>query len=164
MTKKRSIIITGAILAAITAASFSVWLIPQGDDSSFVVSDYRDHLESVKARHFVITDEIQNDLQAMLAGTVSPDNFIMRAEASSSQINSLIIELIQSGASQEWHESYLNYGESLKSYNSYLRETIVLANIIKERGANDIQGNLETLDALKKEFESFSLKSDETRP
>lgn len=164
MTKKRSILVTGVILAAITAASFSVWLIPQSDDSSFVVSDFKDHLEGVKARHLVITDEIQNDLQAMLAGTVSPDNFIMRAEASTSQINSLIIELIQSGAPQEWHESYLNYGESLKSYNTYLRETIVVANEIKEIGTNDIQGNLEALDVLKKESESFSLKSDETRP
>lgn len=164
LAKKRSILVAGVILAAITAASFSVWFIPQKDDSSFVVLDFKDHLDSVKARHAVIADEIQTDLQAMLAGTIPPDDFIMRTEASTSQINSLIIELVQSGAPQEWHESYLNYGESLKSYNSYLREAIVLANEIKEGGTNDTQENLETLDGLKKESESFSLKSDETRP
>jgi hypothetical protein len=164
LAKKRGILIAGAILAAITAASFSVWLIPQKDDSSFVVSDFEDHLEYVKLRHNVITDEMETELQAMLSGAISPDDFIVRSEASTSQINALIIELIQSGATQEWHESYLNYGESLKKYNNYLREAIVLANEIKQSGTNDIQGNLETLDVLKKESQSFSLKSDETRP
>ena len=163
MAKKRGIIVTIVILAAITATSFSIWLIPQNKDSSFVVSDFKVHLESTQAKQKVISDEIETDLQAMLAGTVTPDNFIMRAEASTSQINALIIELVESGASQEWHESYLNYGESLKSFNSYLRETIVLANKIKE-GNSDIQENLERLDVLKKEAESFALKADETKP
>jgi len=163
LAKKRGIIVTIVILAAITATSFSIWLIPQNKDSSFVVSDFKVHLESTQAKQKVISDEIETDLQAMLAGTVTPDNFIMRAEASTSQINALIIELVESGASQEWHESYLNYGESLKSFNSYLRETIVLANKIKE-GNSDIQENLERLDVLKKEAESFALKADETKP
>lgn len=163
MAKKRGIIITAVILAAITAVSFSVWLIPQKENSSFVVSDFKANLGSIQAKQKVISDEIETDLQAMLAGTVTPDNFIMRAEASSSQINALIIELVQSGAPQEWHESYLNYGESLKSFNSYLRETIVLANKIKA-GDTDTQGNLERLDVLKKEVESFALKADETKP
>ena len=99
----------------------------------------------------------------MLAGTVTPDNFIMRAEASSSQINALIIELMGSGAPQQWHESYLNYGESLKSYNSYLRETIVLANKIKD-GNSNIQENLDKLDTLRKETETLVLRADETKP
>jgi hypothetical protein len=163
LAKKRGIIITAVILAAITAVSFSIWLIPQKENSSFVVSDFKANLESIQAKQKIIADEIQTDLQAMLAGTVSPDNFIMRAEASTSQINALIIELVQSGAPQEWHESYLNYGESLKSFNSYLRETIVLANKIKTGNA-DTQENLERLDVLKKEAEAFALKSDETKP
>lgn len=164
MAKKRGIIITAVILAAITAASFSVWLIPQKEGSSFVVSDFKANLESIQAKQKVIADEIETDLQAMLAGTVTPDNFIMRAEASTSQINALIIELIGSGAPQEWHESYLNYGESLKSYSSYLRETIVLANKIKDGNSNNIQENLEKLDTLKKETETFVLKANETKP
>ena len=164
LAKKRGIIVTILTLAAITVVSFSVWLIPQKEDSSFVVSDFKAHLESIQARQKVISDEIQTDLQAVLAGTVTPDNFIMRAKASTSQINALIIELVESGAPQEWHESYLNYGESLKSYNSYLRETIVLANKIKEGNSDNIQVNLERLDVLKKESEAFALKTDETKP
>lgn len=163
MAKKRGIIITAAILAAITAVSFSMWFIPQNENSSFVVSDFKANLDDTQTKQKVISDEIETDLQAMLAGTVTPDNFIMRAEASASQINALIIELIGSGAPQEWHESYLNYGESLKSYNSYLRETIVLANKIKD-GNSDIQENLAKLNVLKIETETFALKADETKP
>lgn len=164
MAKKRGIIITAAILAAITAVSFSIWLIPQKEGSSFVVSDFQAHLESIQAKQKVIADEIETDLQAMITGTVTPDNFIMRAEASTSQINALIIEIVESRAPEQWHESYLNYGESLKSYNSYLRETIVLANKIKDGNSNSIQENLDKLDTLKKETETFVLKANETKP
>lgn len=164
MAKKRGIIITAVILATITAVSFSIWFIPQKEGSSFVVSDFQAYLESIQAKQKVIADEIETDLQAMITGTVTPDNFIMRAEASTSQINALIIEIVESGAPEQWHESYLNYGESLKSYNSYLRETIVLANKIKDGNSNNIQENLEKLDALKKETEIFVLKANETKP
>ena len=163
LAKKRSIVITAVILAAVTAASFSVWIVPQKNNSSFIVSDFKNQFESIQARHNVIVDEIDKDLQGMLSGLVTPDNFIMRIEASTSQINALIIEMVQSGAPQEWQESYLNYGESLKSYNSYLRETIVLANKIKS-GSSDNQENLEKLDGLKKESESFALKANEMKP
>jgi len=165
LVKKRGIVITAAILGAITAASFSIWLIPQSDDSSFVVSDFRSYLESIKERHGVIAKEIENGLQSMLAGTTSLDDFIIKAEASTSQINSLIIEIAKSDAPQEWHESYLNYGESLKSYNSYLREVIVMANKMKgDVSDKELQENIETLDSIKKESESFALKSHETKP
>lgn len=164
LAKKRGIILTIAILAAITGVSFFTWFIPQMEESSFVVSDFKEHLENVQIKQKVIADEIEMDLQEMLSGTVTPDDFIMRAEASTSQINALIIELIESKAPQEWHESYLNYGESLKSYNGYLREAIVLANKIKEDNSSDIKENLERLDMLKKESEAFALKVDETIP
>lgn len=165
MITKRGIAITVVILGAITAASFSVWLIPQNDDSSFVVSDFQGHLESIKARHGVIAEEIESDLQNMIGGTVLPDDFILKAEASSSQINSLIIEVVKSGAPQEWQESYVNYDESLKRYNDYLRETIGIANKMKgDISDAELQESLERLDGIKKESESFALKSDETKP
>ncbi len=165
MITKRGIAITVVILGAITAASFSVWLIPQNDDSSFVVSDFQEHLESIKARHDVIAEEIESDLQNMIGGTVLPDDFILKAEASSSQINSLIIEIVKSGTPQEWQESYLNYDESLKRYNDYLRESVGIANEMKgDISDAELQESLERLDGIKKESESFALKSDETKP
>lgn len=165
MVKKRGIAITVAILGAITAASFSIWLIPQSDNSSFLVSDFRSHLESIKERRMVIAQEIEGNLQSMLAGTTSPDDFISKAEASTSQINSLIIEIAKSEVPQEWHESFLSYVESLKSYNSYLREAIVLANKMKgDVSDKELQEILEALESIKKESESLALKSDETKP
>ena len=164
MAKKRGVIVTIIILAAITGVSFSIWFFQQKEDSSFVVSDFKTYLESIQARQKVISDEIETDLQAMLAGSVTPDNFIMRAEASTSQINVLIIELVESRAPQEWYESYQNYDESLKSYNSYLRETIVLAKKIKESNSNDIKENLERIGVLKEESEQFALKADKSKP
>ncbi|HLA22166.1 MAG TPA: hypothetical protein VJZ17_01830 [Nitrosopumilaceae archaeon] len=165
MITKSGIVITVTILGAITAASFAVWFIPQNNDSGFVVSDFQSHLESIEARHDVIAEEIESDLENMIGGTVLPDDFILKAEASSSQINSLIIEVVKSGAPQEWQESYLNYDESLKRYNDYLREAITLAN--KMRGDisdTELQQSLERLDGIKKESESFALKSNEMKP
>lgn len=165
MITKRGIAITVVILGGITAASFSVWLIPQNGNSSFVVSDFQGHLENIKAKHDVIAGEIESDLQNMIDGTILPDDFILKAEASSSQINSLIIEIVKSGAPQEWQESYVNYDESLKRYNDYLREAIGIANKMKgDISDTELQESLEGLDGIKKESESFALKSDETKP
>ncbi|MGQ0794613.1 MAG: hypothetical protein ACT4N5_00300 [Nitrosopumilaceae archaeon] len=164
MAKKRGIVLTIAILAAITAASFTIWFIPQTEDSSFVILDFESHLKSIQARQKIIAEEIETDFQGMQAGTVTPDDFMIRAKASTSQINALIIELVESKAPTEWHESYLNFGESLKSYNNYLLETIVVADKIKEGKTDEIKENLERIGALEKESESFALKSDETKP
>ena len=165
MATKRSIVITATILAAITAASFIVWLIPQNKSSTLMVSDYKTQLDSIRERHIAVINETENDFKEMLSGKISPDDFITRASASSSQINSLIIEMIESRPPQEWHERYSNYDEALKSYNSYLRETMVVANKMKDGiSPENLQENLVRLENLKKESESFSLKSYETKP
>jgi len=55
--------------------------------------------------------------------------------------------------------------ERLKRYNDYLREVITLAN--KMRGDisdTELQQSLERLDGIKKESESFALKSNEMKP
>ena len=165
MATKRSIVITATILAAITAASFIVWFIPQNKSSTLMVSDYKTQLDSIRERHIAVINETENDFKEMLSGKISPDDFITRASASSSQINSLIIEMIESRPPQEWHERYSNYDEALKSYNSYLRETMVVANKMKDGiSPENLQENLVRLENLKKESESFSLKSYETKP
>ena len=165
MATKKGLILTAAILGAITAASFFIWLIPQHENSSFVISDYRSELESIKERHEIIINEIDDEWKNMLAGSLSPDDFITRAQTSSSQINSLLSEIIESRAPQEWRESYLNYGEALKKYNDYLIETIVIANKVKSAvSINDLQDELQKLDSMKKESESYAVKANETKP
>lgn len=165
MATKKGIILTATILGAITAASFSLWLIPQHQSSGPLISDYRNELESINERHDVIISEISNELDSMLGGSLSPDDFITRAQTASSQVDSLISEIIESGAPEEWRESYLNYDEALKKYNDYLTETIVIANKVKDNvSINDLQGELQKLDSMKKESQSYAIKANETKP
>ena len=165
MTTKKGIILTAVILGAITAASFSIWLVPQYQNSNSLISDYRSELESINERHNVIINEINDELNNMLIGSLSPDDFITRAQTSSSQIDSLLSEIIESRAPQEWRESYLNYGEALKKYNDYLTETIVIANKVKDNvSTNDLQGELQKLDTMQKESQSYAIKANETKP
>ena len=148
-----------------TAASFSIWLIPQYENSGPFISDYRSELKSISERHALIINGTNDELNNMLNGSLSPDDFITRAQTSSSQVDSLLSEIIESRAPQEWRESYLNYGEALKKYNDYLTETIVIANKVKNNvSINDLQGELQKLDGLKKESESFVIKSNKTKP
>ena len=165
MATKKGIILTAVILGAITVASFSLWLIPQHENSGPVISDYRSELESIKERHDVIINETSDELKNMLSGSLSPDDFITRAQTSSSQVDSLISEIIESGAPQEWRESYLNYDEALKKYNDYLTETIVVANKVKNNvSSSDLQDELQKLDSMKNESEAFAIKANETKP
>jgi hypothetical protein len=162
---KKGIILTAIILGIITAASFSLWLIPQHENSGLLISDYRSELESIKERHEVIINETSNELNNMLGGSLSPDDFITRAQTSSSQVGSLLSEIIESRAPQEWRESYLNYGEALKKYNDYLTETIVIANKVKGNvSINDLQDGLQKLDFVKKESKSYAIKANEAKP
>lgn len=165
MATRKGVVITAIILAAIAAASFVVWMVPQNKGSSIVVSDYRGELESVKERHALIVTEMESDLKELLDKTLSPVDFISKAQTSSGQVTSLITELIESNPPVEWRESYLNYDESLKKYNEYLTEAISLASKMKDGmsqvGLND---EITKMDSLKQESDSLVVKSNETRP
>ena len=156
---------TIVILVAITTASFFVWLTPQSYDATFVVSDFKSHLDGIKEIHRVLADGIEKEFQKMLNGDITPDHYIEVAEISSSQINSQIIQLVESKASQEWQESYLNYLEALRATNSNMRETIVVANMIKENSdKQNVDEVLKKIDQLKEESKSFVSASDSARP
>ena len=165
MATKKGLIITVIILAVISGASFVVWFLPQNHGSSFVVSDYKSELDSVKERHSLIAADMESNLNGLLDKTVSPDNFTSQAQISSSQITSLITEVVESNPPAEWKHSYGAYYESLKKYNDYLAETISLANKIKgEASSSDISDEMSKLDSLKKESDSLASDSNQTRP
>ncbi len=156
---------TIVILVAITIASFFVWLTPQSYDATFVVSDFKSHLDGIKEIHGALADGIEKEFQKMLNGDITPDQYIEVAEISSSQINSQIIQLVESKASQEWQESYLNYLEALRVTNSNIRETIVVANMIKENAdKQNVDEVVKKIDQLKEESKSFVSASDSARP
>lgn len=165
MASKKGVVVTIAILVAITIGSFFVWLTPQSYDATFVVSDFKSHLDGVKEIHLVLVDGIEKEFQKTLNGEMTPEQYIEVAEIASSQINAQIIQLVQSNASEEWQESYLNYIEALRATNSHIRETIVVANMIKDNSAKeDIEQALKKIERLKEESKSFVSASDSTRP
>ena len=48
MASKKGIAITAIILAAITGASFLLWVIPQENDTTFIVTDYENLLKRIE--------------------------------------------------------------------------------------------------------------------
>ena|SRR2546422_1312908 len=165
MATRKGIVVTAIVLVAISAASFVIWIVPQNRGSSFVVSDYKSELESVRERQTLIATEMESGLKELLDKTLSPDDFVTKAQTSSAQVTSLITELIESNPPVEWRESYLNYDESLKKYNEYLTESISLAKKMKGGiSLVDLNEEISKIDSLKKESNSLVRKSNETRP
>jgi len=165
MASKKGIIITIIILAAITAASFIIWQTPTNLQMSVVVSDFNSHIIGIDERYKMISNANDEAFEQMINGEISPDEYISIAEISSSQINSQIIELVESNATDEWIESYLNDLESLRSYNSYIRETIVLANLINGNAGIDEKSDiLIKIEQLKQESKEYSKLSIASRP
>ncbi len=164
MATKKGIALTGIILVAITAASFLVWLIPQNIETKIVISDFEVHLDNIKKIHSALNNEINGQFQNMLDKKITAKEYISLAEISSSQVNSQIIQLVESKAPEEWYESYLNYIESLKTFNSQIRETIIVATLISEDKTNDMPDVIKKIDSFKKKSEVLAKASDQSRP
>ena len=165
MASKKGIFLTIGVLVAITMASFVIWFLPQNSEITFVVSDFESHLDGVKNVHGVISEAIDTEFQNLLDGNISPKEYIEQAEISSVQINSQIIQLVKSKATEEWHESYISYIEALKQYNTYVRETIVAATMIEEGvESTEIEEFLTKINQFKENSESHIFKSDNSRP
>ena len=129
MVSRKGIIITAIILGAITGASFLIWTIPQKTEPTFVFSNYKDELDRVKDIHQSLDASIEQKFDEMMNEKISPDEYIQVAEVTTSQVNSQIIEIVESEASKEWQPSYIEYINALKGFNSFVRETMIIANI-----------------------------------
>lgn len=165
MASKKGIFLTIGILAAITIASFAFWFLPQNSEMTLVVSDFESNLDGVKNIHEAISESNDMEFQNLLKGGISPQEYIELAESSTEQINSIIIQLVESKPTEEWFESYINYIEALKQYNSYVRETIVIANMIEDGDeSTKIDGVISKINQFKENSESHALKSDNSRP
>ena len=162
MASKKGIILTIAIFAGITAASFLIWIIPTNTQFTLVTSDHEANLDNVIAIRMVISEEIETDFKELLDEKISPDEFIERAEISSSQINVQTIQLIESDPPEEWLQSYRKYIESLQKLNSQITETIVVANLMDSE--SDISESLELIETLRKESNLLSEESNRIRP
>ena len=165
MASTKGIAVTIAILVGVVAASFMVYLIPEDTTMKIVVSDFEKHLDITKEKSSMEVAGVDESFEKLMEKKMSPDEYIRIAEVSSSQINSLIIELTNSGATQEWTESYINYIGALKKLNEKVTETIVVANLMNsDNNSNSINEIIAEIHQLEIESQDIIKKSDNTRP
>ena len=165
MASKKGIAVTIAILVGVVPASFLVFLLPEDTTMKISISDFEKHLDSTKERTSMEVMGIDDSFKKVMNNEMNPDEYITIAEVSSLQLNSLIIELTNSGATQEWSESYINYIGALKKLNDKITETIVVANLINDdNNSNSINEILAKIKQLETESLDLIKKSDSSRP
>ncbi len=165
MASKKGIAITVIILAAITAASFLLWIVPQNNETTFVVSDFKGYLDGVKNIQEVLQESTYIEFQNLRNEKISTDEYITITEVTSSQITAQISEFVTSKPSEEWQSSYISYMKAMKKFNEYIGETKVLANLI-EKGSTEAEmiETLQKIESLKIEYLEHVKISDESRP
>ena len=165
MASKKGIAITAIILAAITGASFLLWVIPQENDTTFIVTDYEGYLDGAKNIHEVLQESIDIEYQNLQDGKITPKDYIVITEVTSSQVTTQISEFVTSKPSEQWQESYISYMNAMKKFNEYILETKVLANQI-ENGSieEEIQQTVNKIDSIKAESIEYITKSNDLRP
>jgi hypothetical protein len=165
MASRKGIGVTVAILVGVVAASFLVYLIPEDTTMKITVSDFGEHLDITKERALMESSSIDESFKKLMENDMNQDEYIRIAEVSSSQILSLIIELKDSGATQEWTESYVDYIGALKKLNEMITETIVVANLMdSDDNSNSINEIIDKIHQLKTESLDLTKKSDAARP
>ncbi|MDB9721784.1 hypothetical protein OAA51_02070 [Nitrosopumilus sp.] len=165
MASKKGIVITGIILASITAASFLLWIVPQENDSTFIVTDYEGYLDGVKNIHEVLQESIDIEYRNLQDGKISPSEYIIITEVTSSQVTTQISEFVTSKPSEKWQESYISYMNGMKKFNEYIIETKVLANQIENESTDaKILETVNKIEAIKLESIEHIKKSNELRP
>ena len=165
MASKKGIVVTIAVLVSVVAASFLVYLIPEDTTMKITVSDFGEHLDITKERALMESSSIDESFEKLMEKKMSPNEYIGTAKVSSSQINSLIIELTDSGATQEWVESYVNYIGALKKLNEKITETIVVANLMSgDDNSDSINEIIDKIHQLETESLDLTKKSDAARP
>jgi len=165
MASRKGIGVTVAILVGVVAASFLVYLIPEDTTMKITVSDFGEHLDITKERALMESSSIDESFKKLMENDMNQDEYIRIAEVSSSQILTLIIELKDSGATQEWTDSYVNYIGALKKLNEIITETIVVANLMdSDDNSNSINEIIDKIHQLKTESLDLTKKSDAARP
>ena len=167
MGSKRGVVITAAILIAITIASFSVWIgnNTTNTEMTIVVTDFENHQEGISERHKIISNAVEESFSRLINEQISTDEYIKIAEVSSSQNNALLIELAYSDAPQEWQESYINRIASLKSFEAYVIETMVLSNMIENNEEQKQKTEiLDNIEKFKEEYIQYGKMADTAKP
>ena len=167
MGSKKGVAITVAILVAITIASFSVWVVNNSTNTemTIVVTDFQNHQEGISERHKIISNAVETSFSELINEEISTDEYLRIAEVSSSQNNALLMELAYSDAPEEWQESYINQIASLKSFEAYIIETMVMANLINSDGEIELRTEiLNNIEKLKEESIQYAKMANSSKP
>ena len=167
MGSKKGVAITVAILVAITIASFSVWMVNSSTNTemTIVVTDFQNHQEGISERHKIISNSIETSFSKLINEQISVDEYVRIAEVSSSQNNALLMELAYSDAPEEWQKSYINRIASLKSFEAYIIETMVMANLINSDGEIEKRTEiLNNIEKLKEESIQYAKMANSSKP
>jgi type II secretory pathway component GspD/PulD (secretin) len=165
MASKKGIAVTAIILSLITGASFLLWVIPQENDTTFIVTDYEEYLEGVKNIHEVLQESIDLEYQNLKDGKMLPLDYISITEVTSSQITTQISEFVTSKPPEQWQESYISYMNGMKKFNEYILETKVLANQIENKISDaEMLQTIDKIQSIKDESIEYIKKSNELRP
>ncbi len=165
MASKKGIVITVIILAVITGASFLSWIVPQDNETTFVISDYGNYLDGVIKIHEVLQESIDIEYQNLHNGNISPEDYIIITEVTSSQVTTQISEFVTSKPPDEWVDSYIIYMDAMKKFNEYIVETKVVANLIEnESFEKEMAETLLKIEILKTEYQEYIKISNESRP
>jgi len=165
MASKKGIGVTIAILVGVVAASFLVYLIPENNDMKLVVSDFEKQLDDIDERTLMLSMGIEKSFDDLINHKLSPEEYFVTAGVTQSQVNSLIIELTLSGAPQEWTASYKTYTDALKILNEQIRESVVVANLMKDNDNSDsVNEIISKIHELRAELLTLIEKSNNLRP
>ena len=165
MASKKGIGVTIAILVGVVAASFLVYLIPENNDMKLVVSDFEKQLDDIDERTLMLSMGIEKSFDDLINHKLSPEEYFITAGVTQSQVNSLIIELTLSGAPQEWTASYKTYTDALKILNEQIRESVVVANLMKDNDNSDsVNEMISNLYELRAELRDLISESNNLRP
>ena len=165
MASKKGIAVTIIILVGVAAASFSVYLIPEDTEMKITVSDFEKHLNDVDERTSMLSVGIEESFNDLLDHKLTSEEYFVIAGVTQSQVNSLIIELTLSGATQEWTASYKTYVDVLKKLNEQITETIVIANLMKDGDNSDsVNEIISKIYELRSELRDLISESNNSRP
>jgi hypothetical protein len=132
---------------------------------TIVVTDFENHQEGISERHKMISNAVEESFSELTNDQISTEEYIKIAKISSSQNNSLLMELAYSDAPEEWQKSYINRIASLKSFEAYIIETMVMANLIESNGEQEQKTEiLNNINKFKEEYIQYGQIADSTKP
>ena len=165
MASKKGIGVTVAILVGVVAASFLVYLIPENTEMKLLVSDFEKNLDSIDERTSMLSIGIEKSFDDLISHKLSPEEYFVTAGITQKQVNALIIELTLSNAPQEWAASYKTYTDALKILNEQIRESVIVANLMKDDNNSDsVNEIISKIYELRAELLDLIEKSDNLRP